>query len=318
MARFTDYGFRALCKEQGADVLITEFVMADALVFGGEEAWARFDFDESQRPIGVQIFGSDPELMAKAAIMIEERIKPDFVDMNFGCPADRVTCQDAGSSLLNNLPKLKKVASSVVQAIPNTPVTAKIRIGWDDNSIIALDAGRMLEDAGVRCLTIHGRTKEQGYSGSPNWDVIASVHRELSIPVVGNGDIRGAEDILKIQELDLCSGIMIGRAALGYPWLFREIRHFMDTGKALEPPSLGERWRVILNYCRVSLGVPRDQEHESDIKGLRPKIAGLTKEMLGCKRLRPEIMKVRIFGELIALARSHMSRNNLELESIWQ
>jgi tRNA-dihydrouridine synthase B len=318
MANFTDFGFRSLCKEQGADVLITEFVMADAIIFGGESAWSRIDFDDSQRPMGVQIFGSNPEYMGEAAKRIMDRLEPDFIDMNFGCPAERVTCQDAGSSLLRDLNKLGNVAQSVVQSIPDKPVTAKIRIGWDHSSIIATDAGLILEDAGIKALAIHGRTKEQGYSGSSDWNIIQEVHQRLKIPVIGNGDIRTAEDVIRIMKEDRCSGVMIGRAALGYPWIFREIRQFINTGEKIPPPSLEERWIVILDYCRNMFKTSCGEESQQNIMGMRAKIAGLTKEMLGCKRLRPEIMKLNRFGELIDLASKHLDKHGSSLRRIWQ
>ncbi len=318
MARFTDFGFRALCKEQGADILITEFVMADAIIHGNETAWSRFEFDQKQRPIGVQIFGSSPDLMGEAAAIIEDRIQPDFIDINFGCPADKVTCKDAGSSLLRNLKKLGAVAAAVVKAVPNTAVTAKIRIGWDAQSIIASEAGKILQDVGIRCLTIHGRTKDQGYSGSADWSIISAVHDQLEIPVVGNGDIQTAEDVIRIQSQGHCDGVMIGRAALGYPWLFKEIRHYLNTKEVLEAPKLSERWRVILNYCRESFPSGVKEEQRQCIRGYRPKIASLTKEMIGCKRLRPEIMKLNFFGELIELADIHLAKHEQELEEVCQ
>ena len=168
MARFTDVVFRQLCKEQGADVMVTEFVQADAIIRGDDRLWETVDFTEAQRPMGIQIFGSNPGSMGQAARLLTDRMQPDFIDINFGCPAERVICMDAGSSMLRNLPKLAKVTAAVVQAVPETPVTVKIRTGWDERSIVAKEVGHIAESEGAQVLTIHGRTKEQGYRGEAN------------------------------------------------------------------------------------------------------------------------------------------------------
>ena len=197
MARYTDIVFRQFCKEQGADVMLTEFVQADALVRGDPRVWETVDFTESQRPMGIQIFGSNPASMGEAAKLLADRMRPDFIDINFGCPADRVICMDAGSSMLRNPTKLGAVTAAVVQAVPNTPVTVKIRIGWDDDSIVAGEVGHIAQEAGARAVAIHGRTKMQAYRGEANWDVIAETAAALDIPVIGNGNIRSAEDVVR-------------------------------------------------------------------------------------------------------------------------
>lgn len=305
MARYTDTVYRQLCKRHGADVVITEFVMADSLLFGGPDAWRTIDFTEEQRPMGVQIFGSSPERMAKAAQLIVERLHPDFIDINCGCPADRVTDQNAGSSLLRDPHLLARIAQSVVQAIPNTPVTVKIRLGWDSQSIVAMEVGLRLQDVGIQALTVHGRTREQGYTGEACWHTINEVAAALEIPVIGNGDIRTCEDAKRIRETSPVSGIMIGRGALGYPWIFGEIKHYLQHGTIPPAPPMSVRWQTILDYAHLLLQGPFQHKNPEDIRWMRPRLKALTKDMKGGKKLRLAIDSLVSMKELEALARSH-------------
>lgn len=307
MARFTDTVFRQLCKEQGADVMLTEFVQADAIIRGDDRLWETVDFTETQRPMGVQIFGSIPESMAKAAKLIYQRIQPDFIDINFGCPADRVICMDAGSSLLRNPDKLALITEKVVNAVPDIPVTVKIRIGWDEKSINATEIGHLVENVGAQALTIHGRTKVQGYQGDANWAVIAEVAESIKIPVIGNGSINSAADVLKIKNKTKCAGIMIGRAALGYPWIFRDIKYSLEHGTLPQPPSIKERWATIIDFSKNIMARKYQQKRHKDIKWMRPKIIALTKEMPGSRKIRTELGKVDQIEDLKKLAELHIS-----------
>ena len=307
MARFTDTVFRQLCKEQGADVMLTEFVQADAIIRGDDRLWETVDFTETQRPMGVQIFGSNPESMAKAAKLIYQRIQPDFIDINFGCPADRVICMDAGSSLLRNPDKLALITEKVVNAVPDIPVTVKIRIGWDKKSINATEIGHLVENVGAQALTIHGRTKVQGYQGDANWAVIAEVAESIKIPVIGNGSINSAADVLKIKNKTKCAGIMIGRAALGYPWIFRDIKYSLEHGTLPQPPSIKERWATINDFSKNIMARKYQQKRHKDIKWMRPKIIALTKEMPGSRKIRTELGKVDQIEDLKKLAELHIS-----------
>ena len=307
MARFTDIVFRQMCKEQGADVMVTEFVQADALAREDPRLWETVDFTDEQRPMGVQIFGSNPKSMAAAARLLSERLRPDFIDINFGCPADRVVCMDAGSSMLRNPVKLGQVTAAVVQAVPDTPVTAKIRIGWDDNTIVAREVGHIVESEGAQALAIHGRTKVQGYSGEANWPVIAEVAKELSIPVIGNGNIRSAADVIQIREQTRCAGLMIGRAALGYPWIFRDIKHYLAHGVVPEPPSIAERWATIIDYTQRIMARPFREARHNDLRWMRPKIIALTKEMTGSRRIRGALGSVHQIEDLKRIADAHIA-----------
>jgi len=305
MARYTDVLYRQLCKEQGADVMVTEFVRADALIHGGPEAWRAVDFTEAQRPMGVQIFGSTAAAMAEAARRIVERVAPDFIDLNFGCPASCVTDKQAGSALLQDPPALAKIAQHVVQAVPATPVTAKIRIGWDAKSIVAEDVGVRLQDVGVQALAIHGRTKEQGYRGEADWDVIHTVADKLLIPVIGNGNVCSAARVQAIREQSSVAGVMIGRGALGYPWIFREIKHFLQNGEIPPPPTVEQRWDTLLGYARLLLQAPFRSHDVGNIRWMHSKLKALTKEMPGCRKLRVEFESVTSLDDLERLAEKY-------------
>ena len=306
MARVTDVVFRQFCKDQGADVMVTEFAQADALNRDDPRLWETVDFTEEQRPMGVQIFGSNPNSMADAAKLLVDRLQPDFIDLNFGCPAERVICMDAGSSMLRTPRKLGAVTGAVVKAVPKTPVTVKIRTGWDDHSIVAHEVGHIVESEGARALTIHGRTKVQGYSGEANWQLIADVAETLSIPVIGNGNICSANDVIRIREQTKCAGLMIGRAALGYPWIFRDIKHYLQHGIVPDPPTIAERWETILDYTRKIMARPFREQRHKDIRWMRPKIIGLTKEMPNSRKVRGALGKVVSIEDLERIAAEHI------------
>ena len=307
MARVTDVVFRQFCKDQGADVMVTEFAQADALNREDPKLWETVDFTKEQRPMGVQIFGSKPASMADAARLLVDRLQPDFIDLNFGCPAERVICMDAGSSMLRNPSRLGAVTKAVVQAIPETPVTVKIRTGWDDQSLVAHEVGHIVESEGARALTIHGRTKVQGYSGEANWELIAEVAEALTIPVIGNGNIRSAQDVIRVREHTQCAGLMIGRAALGYPWIFRDIKHYLKQGTVPNPPTIAERWETILDYTRKIMTRPFREQRHKDIRWMRPKIIGLTKEMPNSRKIRGALGKVVSIEDLERVANEHIA-----------
>src|SRR4051794_33053698 len=220
MAGVTDKIFRQLCKEYGADVLTTEFVSAEGIFRRNQRTREYLDFDEIERPIGVQLFGGDAGHMAEAARQVVEWVRPDFIDLNFGCPVNKVVARNGGSALLKDCPTLTSVAAAVVSAVAPLPVTAKIRIGWDADSINAVRVAEILAGQGIAAITVHGRTRAQGYSGQADWNVIAAVASAVSIPVIGNGDITTPQDVARRREETEIAGIMIGRAAMSAPWIF--------------------------------------------------------------------------------------------------
>src|SRR6266436_6834092 len=251
MAGVSDKIFRQLCKEQGADVLVTEFVSAEGVFRRNERTREYLDFDERERPIGVQLFGGNPEHMAEAAKQVVDWVRPDFIDLNFGCPVNKVVAKNGGSALLKDCPTLSSVAGTVVKAVAPLPVTAKIRIGWDADSINAIRVARLLVDLGITAITVHGRTRAQGYSGAADWNVIGEVAAAVPVPVIGNGDLTSAADVAKRRCETGVEGAMIGRAAMSAPWIFRETKGYLTAGEIFDPPALDERWKLILRHCEL-------------------------------------------------------------------
>lgn len=307
MARFTDCVYRQLCKENGADVLVTEFVRAEAFLQDHvkERTWETVDFDPTQRPLGVQIFGHEPARMAEAARLLVDRLRPDFIDLNFGCPAPKVTSGQGGCALLRDLPRMGRIAGAVARALPDCPVTGKIRLGWDARSVVAVEAAKILESEGCRAVAIHGRTKQQGYSGDADWVPIAEAAEALAIPVIGNGLVQRGYDIPTLRAETKIAGLMLGRAALGYPWIFGEIKAELATGVRPPPPSLDVRWQTILRYADLLWNRPRMRQERTEFGWLRAKLTALTKDMPGCRQLRNRFQRLQSMEELHALAAAH-------------
>ena len=305
MAGVTDSVFRRLCKEQGADVVVSEFVSADGILHRNQHTREMIFFQPGERPLGVQLFGADPERMAAAAQSVVEWVEPDFIDLNFGCPVNKVVCKQGGSALLRDCPLLERVASTVVRKLHPFPVTAKIRLGWDQASINALQTGKILEDAGVQAIAIHGRTKDQGYSGDADWDQIARVAGAVSVPVIGNGDLRSVADIgHRIRETGV-RGLMIGRAAMNNPWIFRQARAFLRSGNVVADVSLEEKWDHILRHCRMA--VAENQEEEFTMASMRGRLMAYSKGMPSGRQLRSELQRVTKIQELEQIRERHLT-----------
>lgn len=298
MAGFTDIGFRTLCKEKGADVVVSEFVLADAILRGDHKVWNSIEFTEAQRPMGVQIFGSEPEIMAEAGKKIVDQLSPDFIDLNFGCPAKKVTCKNAGSSLLKDLPLLGKICSSVVEGLPGCPVTAKIRIGWDSQSVVAVEAGRVIEDSGIQALAIHGRTKAQGYKGDADWRVIHEVAQAISIPVIGNGSIGSCYDVQELRARYEVRGLMIGRAAIGNPWLFQDLKSRLEHGTPAKPPTVEERWESVLRYAEIMKSHYTHLREDMVLGIMKGRLVSFVAGFPGARQLRNRMSRVRSFEEI--------------------
>ncbi len=304
MAGVTDSVFRRLCKEQGADVVVTEFVSADGILHRNQRTREMLDFHPQERPVGVQLFGADPKRMAEAAKSVVEWVQPDFVDLNFGCPVNKVVCKQGGSALLKDCPLLERVAAAVVQAVAPFPVTAKIRLGWCSETLNATTTARILEQAGVMAVAVHGRTKEQGYSGGADWGAIARVAESVSIPVIGNGDLGEVDEIAYRLKSTKVRGLMIGRAAMTSPWLFRRAKHFLRTGEALPNPSVEERWAHIIRHCRSAVNESDSERHT--MAALRGRLMGYSKGMPGGRLLRAELQQVIAVGDVEAIAERHI------------
>jgi len=317
MAGVSDKIFRQLCKEYGADVLTTEFVSADGIFHRNARTREYLDFDEIERPIGVQLFGADAKHMAEAACQVIDWVRPDFIDLNFGCPVKKVVSRNGGSALLKDCPTLASVATAVVRAIAPVPVTAKIRIGWDANSINATRVARLLVDAGIAAITVHGRTRAQGYGGAANWDIIGEVAAAVPIPVIGNGDLSSAGDIAKRRCENGVAGAMIGRAAMSAPWIFNEIKEYLASGQMVDAPSLSEKWNLVLRHCQ--LAVREWAAEEPAIRSMRTRLMAYSRTMPNAKRLRENFAHVSTLAEVKAIAEENIlnrERTSSEQEKV--
>jgi len=234
MAGVTDLPFRLICKEMGADIVYTEFVSSNGIIRENKKTLDMIKFIDDERPIGVQIFGEDPEAVGLSAKMIENKFSPDIIDINYGCPVPKVTKKGAGSAALRDLSLMKKITSSVINNVKNTPITVKMRSGWCNDTRVFIDAGKLLEDIGVSAITLHPRTTSQRFEGKADWNEIKLLKDNLDIPVIGNGDVNGIEDYEKIKSHTNCDGVMIGRSSLGNPWIFKQINEYNNTVKPME------------------------------------------------------------------------------------
>lgn len=241
MEDVSDPPFRAICKELGADLVYTEFIAVDGLIRDAEKSLQKLDIYDEERPVGIQIFGGEIESMRLATDYVE-RANPEFLDINYGCPVKKVVCKGGGAGILTDIDKMEEMTREIVKST-HLPVTVKTRLGWDENSIRIVEVALRLQDAGIKALSIHGRTRAQMYKGEADWTWIKKVkdHPDIEIPIFGNGDVSTPEIALHNKLTYGTDGIMIGRAAIGNPWIFREIKHFMATGTHLAPPSLQDR-----------------------------------------------------------------------------
>jgi tRNA-dihydrouridine synthase B len=304
MAGVSDKIFRQLCKEYGADVLTTEFVSAEGIFRRNKRTRDYLDFDDIERPIGVQLFGAHAGHMAEAARRVIEWVRPDFIDLNFGCPVNKVVAKNGGSALLKDCPTLASVTNAVVRDVAPIPVTAKIRIGWDGDSINAASVARILVDAGIAAITVHGRTRAQGYSGVANWDIIGEVAASVPIPVVGNGDLSSATEVARRRRETGIRGAMIGRAAMSAPWIFSQTKQYLGSEKIVDSPDLTERWNLILRHCGLVVRAWGDEQPA--IRSMRARLMAYSKCLPDAKRLREKFSHVSTLTEIEAIAEQNM------------
>ena len=253
MEDVSDPPFRALCKEQGADVVYTEFISSEGLIRDAAKSVIKLDIYEKERPVGIQIFGAELDSMLEA-VDIVERSNPDIIDINFGCPVKKVVCKNAGAGILRDIPLMVKLTEEIVKRT-KLPVTVKTRLGWDSDSIKIVEVAERLQDVGIKAISIHGRTRVQMYKGVADWGPIAEVknNQRMHIPVFGNGDVNTPEAAIKMRDEFGLDGAMIGRASIGYPWFFREVKHFMQTGQHLDPPTMQERVEAARRHLSMSI-----------------------------------------------------------------
>ncbi|GAO42856.1 tRNA dihydrouridine synthase DusB [Flavihumibacter petaseus] len=253
MEDVSDPPFRAVCKDNGADLMYTEFISSEGLIRDAIKSRQKLDIFEEERPVGIQIFGGDEEAMALSA-QIVDTVNPDLLDINFGCPVKKVVTKGAGAAVLKDIDQMVRLTKACVRST-RLPVTVKTRLGWDHDSINIMEVAERLQDVGIHALAIHGRTRSQLYKGEANWDPIARVkdNPRINIPIFGNGDIDSPQKAVAYKKKYGVDGIMIGRAAIGYPWIFREIKHFIATGEMHAPPSIEERVVVIRKHLHQSV-----------------------------------------------------------------
>jgi len=253
MEDVSDPPFRALCKEHGADLMFTEFISSEGLIRDADKSVMKLDIYDNERPIGIQIFGGNIDSMIRATEIATEA-RPELIDINFGCPVKKVVGKGAGAGILQDIPKMVQMTKAVVEAT-DLPVTVKTRLGWNEETIFIEEVAERLQEVGIQALSIHGRTRKQMYKGSADWTKIAAVkdNPNITIPIFGNGDVDSPEKAEQMMKEFPVDGIMIGRAAIGYPWIFREVRHYLETGTHLAPPTIKERVEVAKKHLQASI-----------------------------------------------------------------
>lgn len=284
MEDVSDPPFRAVCKANGADLMYTEFISSEGLIRDAIKSKQKLDIFDNERPVGIQIFGGDEEAMSLSAKIVET-VNPDLLDINFGCPVKKVVTKGAGAAVLKDVDLMVRLTKAVVNST-SLPVTVKTRLGWDDNSINIEEVAERLQDVGIKALAIHGRTRAQLYKGSADWTHIARVknNQRIKIPIFGNGDIDSPEKALEYKSKYGVDGIMIGRAAIGYPWIFNEIKHFVQTGSHLAPPNIHQRVEVIRQHLHRSV----------EWKGMKAGINEMRRHYTNYLRGLPNIKEFRL------------------------
>ena len=288
MEDVSDPPFRALCKEYGADLMFTEFISSEGLIRDAAKSVKKLDVFEQERPIGIQIFGAEIDSM-KLATEIATSAKPDIIDINYGCPVKKVVGKGAGAAILCDVPKMEKLTAEIVKST-NLPVTVKTRLGWDDSTKYVVEVAERLQDVGIQAISIHGRTRKQMYKGDADWTLIGEVKNNprMHIPVFGNGDVTTPERVKAVKEQYNVDGVMIGRASIGYPWIFNEMKHYLATGEHLDPPTIKER----VAACRSHLSRSVDWKGERlGILEMRRHYASYFKGLSNIKETRLKLVK---------------------------
>ena len=299
MAGVTDLPFRLLCKEQGAGLLCMEMVSAKAILYKNRNTQALLTIDPRENPVSLQLFGSDPDIIAEIAHQIEDR-PFDILDLNMGCPVPKIVNNGEGSALMKN-PKLAgEIIEKTVKAIKK-PVTVKIRKGFDDDHVNAVEMAKIAEASGAAAVAVHGRTREQFYSGKADWDIIRQVKEAVKIPVIGNGDLLTAEDVIAMEEQTGCDGVMIGRASRGNPWIFRQVSEYLENGKIIEPPTIAEVKKMMLRHARLQL---QYRGEYTGIREMRKHVAWYTAGFPHSAKLRKRVNEVESMEALEELLQS--------------
>jgi nifR3 family TIM-barrel protein len=294
MAGVSEAPFRQICRGMGADVVLSEFLSSEAIRRRIRNTLEGAEFEAVERPIGIQIYGADPNAMAEAAGLITEHYRPEFIDINFGCPVKKVVQRNGGSGCLRDMDLVQRIIRAVIGAT-HLPVTVKTRSGWNDELRDPVSIARRMEEAGARAFTLHARTRTQMFSGKANWDEIARVVEALEIPVIGNGDILAAEDLVRMRDHTGCAGIMIGRGAFGNPWLFRDGRARLEGRAAPAAPGAAERFRVALAHARLAVRLQGDTR--KTVIEFRKHLGWYTKGLHGASDLRQRLFQIESIAE---------------------
>ena len=312
MEDVSDPPFRAVCKKNGADLMYTEFISSEGLIRDAAKSVQKLDIFEYERPIGIQLFGSDVNSMREAGI-IADNARPDLIDINYGCPVKQVACRGAGAALLQDIPKMVLMTSEIVK-IATRPVTVKTRLGWDDTTKNVVEVAERLQDIGISALTIHGRTRAQLYKGEADWTLIGEIknNSRIKIPVFGNGDIDSPEKAKIMKERYGVDGIMIGRASIGYPWIFNEIKHFFKTGEHLAPPTITDRVRVCKEHLDFSI---KWKSKHAGIVEMRRHYTNYFKGLPNFKDYRTNLVTTYLYDEIVSIL-DEVEKRYSELEAV--
>jgi len=310
MEDVSDPPFRAVCKQNGADLMYTEFISSEGLIRDAAKSVQKLDIFEYERPIGIQLFGSNIDSMREAGI-IANHAKPDLIDINYGCPVKQVACRGAGAALLQDIPKMVEMTSEIVR-IASRPVTVKTRLGWDDNTKNIIEVAERLQDIGISALTIHGRTRAQMYKGEADWTLIGEIknNSRIKIPIFGNGDVDSPEKAKTMKERYGVDGIMIGRASIGNPWIFNEIKHFLNTGLHLPAPTVKDR----IDVCKAHLDFSiKWKDKHAGIVEMRRHYSNYFKGLSHFKDYRTRLVTTYSYDEIVAIL-TEVENNYSELE----
>lgn len=295
MAGVCNSAFRKIIKEMGCPLVFAEMVSDKGMIYNSQKTKDMLYFEECERPIAQQIFGSDKDTFVEAAKMVYEIMKPDIIDINMGCPVPKVAVKSqAGAALLKSPDKIKEIVSAVVESVP-VPVTVKIRSGWDSNSINAVEVAKICEEAGASAITVHGRTRSQGYSGKADLDIIKAVKEAVTIPVIGNGDIVSVETAKKMLDYTGCDAIMIGRGVLGNPWLIKEIVTFFDTGEIISKPSFEDKINMCFHHLEYLMKIKNEKVA---VLEMRSHIAWYIKGLPNAQNVKNDVFKAKTSDEL--------------------